>query len=75
MEEFKVPKIVDLNIRHEEFGNMFVMETEECLFLMGTELPIECYLVSIKRQGATVESVKEDIEDSFEQLKVPLETL
>ena len=28
MEEFKVPKITDLDIKHEEFGNMFVMETE-----------------------------------------------
>lgn len=75
MDELKVPKIIDLDIKHEEFGNMFVMETEDCLFLMGTELPMECYLVSMKRQGATIETVKEDIEGSFEQLKVVMDTL
>ena len=63
-----VPEIVDLEIHHEEFGDMFVMDTEDVLILMGTRLPIEVYLVNYKRQGATIEKIKEDIEEDYEQL-------
>ena len=74
MNELKVPKIIDLDVKHEEFGNMFVMETEECLILMGTELPMECYLVSMKRQGITIESIKKNLKTNLKQLKIILKT-
>ena len=70
-----VPEIVDLEIHHEEFGDMFVMDTEDVLILMGTRLPIEVYLINHKRQGATIEKIKEDIEEDYEQLRNQLEML
>lgn len=69
-----IPATVDLEITHEEFGEMFVLETEELLILMGTNLPIEVYIMYYKRQNATIEKIKEEMEEDFKLIKAQLES-
>lgn len=70
-----IPKTVDLEIQHEEYGDMFILETENVFFVMGTLLPIEVYVMYYKIQCATIEKIKEkeEIEEIFELMKKQME--
>ncbi len=69
----KIPVTVDLEIQHEKYGDMFILETENVFFVMGTELPLEVYVMYLKRQNASIEKIKEEIEENFELIKAQLE--
>ena len=68
-----IPKTVDLEIQHEEYGDMFILETENVFFVMGTKLPLEVYVMYLKRQNASIEKIKEEMEENFKLIKAQLE--
>ena len=68
-----IPVTIDLEIQHEEYGKMFVLETEETFVVLGTKLPLEVYVMYFKRQNATIEKIKEEIEENFKLIKAQLE--
>ena len=68
-----IPVTVDLEIQHEEYGKMFVLETEGTFVVLGTELPLEVYVMYLKRQNASIEKIKEEMEENFKLIKAQLE--
>ena len=70
----KIPVTVDLEIQHEEYGDMFILETENVFFVMGTKLPLEVYVMYyLKRQNVSIEKIKEEMEENFKLIKAQLE--